>query len=75
MKLAFFRGLFLCSALGLASLAAAAWQEPGVGVYSAKAGEGMCLFKSLPAEQQQVLPDQDLLLFMYSLTQGPGGRS
>lgn len=75
MKLAIFRGLFVCAALGVASLAAAAWQEPGTGVYSMKAGEGQCLFKSLPVVQQQAHPDQDLLLFMFSLSQGLGSRS
>lgn len=74
MKLAIFRGLFVCAALGVASLAAAAWQEPGVGVYSVSAGEGQCLFRSLPTAQQQA-PEQDLLLFMFSLSQGLDSRS
>lgn len=75
MKLAIFRGLFLCGALGVASLAAATWQEPRTGVYSMSAGEGQCLFKTSPVAQQQLQPDQDLLLFMFSLSQGMGSRS
>jgi hypothetical protein len=75
MKLAIYRSLFACAALGVASLAAAAWQEPTVGVYGTSAGEGLCLFKSTPAVQRQAHPDQDLLLFMYGLTQGVGSRS
>lgn len=75
MKLAIFRGVFLCGSLGVASLAASAWQEPGTGVYSVENGGGQCLLKALPVAQQSLQPDQDLLLFMFSLSQGLGSSS
>lgn len=75
MKLAIFRSVFVCGALGVASLAAAAWQEPASGVYSVKAGEGECRQKPLPVAQRQLQPDQDILLFMFSLSQSLGSRS
>ncbi|PAU56647.1 hypothetical protein BZL41_19730 [Pseudomonas sp. PIC25] len=71
MKLEIARGLFLVGALGVASLAAAAWHQPGPSVLSDSDGFGYC---RIPANArthaEQVRPDQDLLLFMFSLTQG-----
>jgi hypothetical protein len=69
MKLEIARSLFLVAAFGVASLAVAAWQEPGVGVLTHN-GLGYC---PLPPQAQlapQLRPDQDLLLFMFGLSQG-----
>ena len=69
MKLAIARGLFLVSALGLASFAAAAWQEPSTQVVVAAPGEGQCLRPASGDRGPQVGPDQDLLLFIFGLSQ------
>ena len=73
MKLEIARGLFLVAALGVASLAAAAWQEPGPEVLSAR--DGHCPLPPKARAQVQVRPDQDLLLFLFGLSQGVGPRS
>lgn len=75
MKLAILRGVFLCGALAVTSLAVSAWEEPGTGVYSVENGGGQCLIRTPAVSQQALQPDQDLLLLMFSLSQGPGGRS
>lgn len=75
MKLAIARGLFLVSALGIASFAAAAWQEPATQVMVAAPGEGQCLKPASGDRGQQVRPDQDLLLFIFGLSQSMGSGS
>ena len=75
MKLDIVRGAFLIGALGLASYCAAEWSEPDAGVISASSG--MALYPVPPLARQpeaSVRPDQDLLLFIYSLSQGMGSR-
>jgi hypothetical protein len=69
MKLEIARGLFLVSALSVASLAAAAWQEATPQVISENAA-GYCLLPPQARVANAVRPDQDLLLFMFSLSQG-----
>jgi hypothetical protein len=68
MKLAIARGVFFCAALGLASLAVAAWQEPGLQVLSAD--KRACPLPATIQARVQVSPDQDLLLFLFGLSQG-----
>jgi hypothetical protein len=71
MKLEIARGLFLAGALSVASLAAAAWHEPGTQVIS----PGEQGYSPAPAKvraDKVVRPDQDLLLFMFGLLQGKG---
>jgi hypothetical protein len=75
MKLAIARGLFLVGALGVATMAAATWQEPGTKILSAKIGEGQCLKPISPRAEVQVSPDHDLLLFMFGLSQSLTARS
>ena len=72
MKLEIARGLFLMASLGVASIAVAAWCEPEPGVISSTNGEYSCLLppRARAAAHMQRQPDQDLLLFMYSLSQG-----
>ncbi|MBA1272307.1 hypothetical protein [Stutzerimonas azotifigens] len=71
MKLEIARGLFLMGALGVASLCAAAWHEPDSSVVKANNGLGYCPAPpSVRLKQADIRPDQDLLLFMYSLSQG-----
>nr|WP_298138885.1 hypothetical protein [uncultured Pseudomonas sp.] len=72
MKLEIARGLFLMASLGVASIAVAAWYEPEPGVVDASNGANNCPRppRAHVAGQEQLHPDQDLLLFMYSLSQG-----
>jgi hypothetical protein len=67
MKLEIARGLFLVAALAVATVALAAWEEPGPEVLSAAAH---CPLPRVVKAQVAVKPDQDLLLFMFGLTQG-----
>jgi hypothetical protein len=76
MKLEIARGLFLVTALGVASLAAAAWHEPGPAVLNQAERALHCpLPRKAPLTLQQVAPDRDLLLFMFGLSQGMGPQS
>ncbi|UVE18635.1 hypothetical protein NVV93_04370 [Pseudomonas sp. LS44] len=72
MKLEIARGLFFVSALGVASLAAAAWHEPGPQVLTSDPEH--C---PLPRGQaaKVVQPDGDLLLLLFGLSQGLRGQS
>lgn len=73
MKLDIARGIFLVGALGVASLAAAAWHEPGVEVLHSQASvsKQVCSMPAnVKAKLAAVRPDQDLLLLMFGLAQG-----
>ncbi|WP_191485390.1 hypothetical protein [Pseudomonas sp. FEN] len=69
MKLEVARGLFLVSALAVASLALVVWEQPGPKVLAAAMGSGNC---PLPraARVTDAKPDHDLLLFMFGMSQG-----
>ncbi|MCO6059964.1 hypothetical protein NG726_25300 [Pseudomonas sp. MOB-449] len=69
MKLETTRALFLVGALGVASLAAAAWQEPSPSVVSVNS-LGYCPLPPNARLKAQEHPDQNLLLFMFGLSQG-----
>lgn len=69
MKLEIARGLFLVAALSVASLAAAAWQETSPQVITLNE-RGYCPLPPQARTAEAVRPDQDLLLFMFSLSQG-----
>ncbi|MGX5220650.1 hypothetical protein ACVTMO_18685 [Pseudomonas segetis] len=69
MKLEFARGLFLAGALGVTSVAFAAWNESSPQVITGFS-QGYC---PLPANQRADTPekpDGDLLLFMFGMSQG-----
>ncbi|MHA6492671.1 hypothetical protein ACX0MV_05400 [Pseudomonas borbori] len=71
MKLEIARGLFVVAALSVASMAAAAWHEPGTQVITHSDFSPEVL--PLKAQTAEVVrPDKDLLLFMFSLSQGMG---
>ncbi|MBM7061649.1 hypothetical protein JQX08_13130 [Pseudomonas sp. UL073] len=76
MKLEIARGLFLVGALGVASLAAAAWHEPGPQVLSTASLSKHC---PTPVQSRSVLPagqvDGNLLLLMFGLSQGVGSQN
>ncbi len=72
MKLELARGLFVVGALGVASIAMAAWEQPGTQILSAVHGEGRCPLPRVAKAESSVRPDQDLLLLMFGLSQGTG---
>lgn len=70
MKLDIARGVFLIGALGVASLAAAAWHEPGPVVLHSQLAKNECSMPPNIKAKMAVRPDQDLLLLMFGLAQG-----
>jgi hypothetical protein len=73
MKLEIARGLFLVAALGVASVAAASWYEPGTQVVS-QTDLGLQPLSPKPAMPNVAKsPDEDLLLFIFGLSQGVQG--
>ncbi|HEY0286525.1 MAG TPA: hypothetical protein VGC62_05875 [Pseudomonas sp.] len=75
MKLEVARGLFLVSALGIASIALAAWDQPGPKILGAEHGEGVCYLPRTAKAEVAARPDHDLLLLMYGLVQGAGRQN
>ncbi|WPO99151.1 hypothetical protein SFA35_21475 [Pseudomonas sp. HR96] len=69
MKLEIARSVFLLAALGVATAAAAAWDEPHARIVSADGGQGSAAPRMAKANPT-AKPDRDVLLFMYSLVQG-----
>ncbi|MDD1968660.1 hypothetical protein ACIPO9_14120 [Pseudomonas sp. NPDC090203] len=72
MKLELARGLFVVGALGIASIAMAAWEQPRPKILSAVHGEGQCALPRVAKIDSPVRPDHDLLLLMFGLAQGSG---
>ena len=70
MRLEIARGFFLVTALSVASLAAAAWQETSPQVISLNEQLGYCPLPPQARLTEALKPDEDLLLFMFSLSQG-----
>ncbi|MVW74816.1 hypothetical protein [Pseudomonas xionganensis] len=73
MKLEIARGLFLVAALGVASLAAASWHEPGMQVVSELDRGLEPLAPKAHTDSAATRPDEDLLLFIFGLSQGLQG--
>lgn len=74
MKLELARGLFLIGALAVASVAMAAWEEPGTKVLSSQQGQKHCFLPRIAKTQDSAQPSNDLLLLMFGLAQGTGAR-
>jgi hypothetical protein len=76
MKLEMARGLFLVGALGIVTLCAAAWSEPDARVVARGELAGYCPVPRLiqVTSPLEARPDQDLLLFIYSMSQSLVGR-
>ena len=70
MKLEIARGLFLLGALGIASLALAAWEQPRTEVLSAAHNGGQCPVPRIAKTTGGTQPDHQLLLFMFGMSQG-----
>jgi len=62
------RLIFLAGALGVASLAVAAWSEPTTQVLSPSDRDYCPLPPGARQVEVQVQPDHDLLLFIYGLS-------
>ncbi|HEX5842847.1 MAG TPA: hypothetical protein VFY62_10225 [Pseudomonas sp.] len=69
MKLEIARGLFLVAALSVASLAAAAWHEPGTQVIH-QSEQAASFHPPKLRSEPAARPDKDLLLFLFGLSQG-----
>ncbi|HWD32627.1 hypothetical protein ACIKP7_10860 [Pseudomonas caricapapayae] len=70
MKLEIARGLFLVAALAVATVAVAAWEEPGPVVFSHADKAAQCPLPRLIKPQVDAKPDHDLLLLLFGLSQG-----
>ncbi|SDI44078.1 hypothetical protein [Pseudomonas panipatensis] len=70
MKLEITRSLLLLGALGIATLAAAAWHEPSPGVIDSPSHLANCRVPPNVQAKQAARPDHDLLLFLFGLSQG-----
>ena len=70
MKLEIARGAFLIGALAVASMAVAVWEQPRSQILSASHSDAHCPVPRVAKASEVVRPDNDLLLFMFSLSQG-----
>ncbi|WP_369989913.1 hypothetical protein [Pseudomonas xanthosomatis] len=72
MKLEIARGLFLVAALGVTTVAFAAWEQPRMNVFSHAEVAGACPLPRVARVEQQarVEPDHDILLFLFGMRQG-----
>ncbi|MBJ9976818.1 hypothetical protein IAE35_11210 [Pseudomonas sp. S75] len=71
MKLEIARTLFLVGALGVTTVAAAAWAEPRSTVFSKAEVSGQCALPRVARlEREHAKPDHDLLLFLFGMRQG-----
>ncbi|MBP8202998.1 MAG: hypothetical protein KAX70_03670 [Pseudomonas sp.] len=70
MKLEIARGFFLVGALSVASFAAAAWQEASPQVINLDEQLGYSPLPMQVRATEALRPDHDLLLLMFSLSQG-----
>lgn len=70
MKLEIARGLFLIGALAVTSMAVAVWEQPRSQILTASYTGEYCPLPRVAKASEVIRPDDDLLLFMYSLSQG-----
>ncbi|SCZ09547.1 MULTISPECIES: hypothetical protein [unclassified Pseudomonas] len=70
MKLEIARGLFLVGALAVTSMAVAVWEQPRSQILSASSTGAHCPLPRVAKASEAIRPDDDLLLFMFSLSQG-----
>lgn len=60
----------MLAALGVASLALAAWEQPRMEVLNGTRTGESCPMPRVARSSASVAPDHDLLLFMFGLSQG-----
>jgi len=70
MKLEIARGLFLVGALAVTSMAVAVWEQPRSQILNASYSDAHCPLPRVAKASEVTQPDHDLLLFMFSLSQG-----
>ncbi|MCG6573656.1 hypothetical protein EGM97_02920 [Pseudomonas sp. AF32] len=70
MKLEIARGVFLVGALAVTSMAVAVWEQPRSQILNASSADAHCPVPRVAKASEAVRPDHDLLLFMFSLSQG-----
>ena len=70
MKLEIARGVFLLIALGVATVAVAAWEEPRPQIFSKVDAGAQCPLPRVVKPQVDAKPDHDLLLLLFGLSQG-----
>jgi len=70
MKLEIARGVFLVGALAVTSMAVAVWEQPRSQILNASHPDVHCPLPRVAKASEAVRPDHDLLLFMFSLSQG-----
>ncbi|WP_407312078.1 hypothetical protein [Pseudomonas sp. nanlin1] len=70
MNLQVARGLFFLAALGVATVAAAAWEQPRSGVIGTEHGEGNCALPKPARPPISAHPDREFMLLMLGLSQG-----
>ncbi|MCJ8204501.1 hypothetical protein [Pseudomonas sp. RGM2987] len=70
MKLEIARGLFLVGALAVTSMAVAVWEQPRSQILSVSSNDANCPLPRVAKASEAIRPDNDLLLFMFSLSQG-----
>lgn len=75
MKLEIARGVFLVGALAVTSMAVAVWEQPRSQILNAAHPDAHCPLPRVAKASEAVRPDHDLLLFMFSLSQGMGPQS
>ncbi|CAK9887684.1 MULTISPECIES: hypothetical protein [Pseudomonas] len=70
MKLEIARGVFLLIALGVATAAVAAWEEPRPQIFSKVDTGAQCPLPRVMKPQVDAKPDHDILLLLFGLSQG-----
>ncbi|WP_434607388.1 hypothetical protein J3P80_06175 [Pseudomonas sp. D2-30] len=70
MKVEIARGLFLIGALAVTSMAVAVWEQPRSQILSASTLGAHCPVPRIAKASEAIQPDNDLLLFMFGLSQG-----
>ncbi|MFW9267412.1 hypothetical protein [Pseudomonas sp. NR3] len=70
MKVEIARGLFLIGALAVTSMAVAVWEQPRSQILSASTVGAHCPVPRIAKASEAIQPDNDLLLFMFGLSQG-----
>ncbi|MDO7897150.1 hypothetical protein [Pseudomonas citrulli] len=70
MKLEIARGVFLVGALAVASMAVAVWEQPRSQIIGVSKADAQCPLPRVAKVSEVTRPDDDLLLFMFSLSQG-----
>jgi len=75
VKLEITRAFGLIAAVTVCASASLAWSEPTLSVIAAENGRGYCTVPLNDARLENLQASEDLLLLMFSLSQGRGSQS